>query len=45
MDEYTRAFQLIEMICASDAMNNARTVLEEAEDTLGEEYRRLRGAA
>jgi len=68
MDEYTRAFQLIETICASDAMNNARTVLEEAEDTLGEglnegirrfvfpvleaeserlgeEYRRLRGAA
>ena len=37
MDEYTRAFQLIETICASDAMNNARTVLEEAEDTLGEE--------
>ena len=68
MDEYTRAFQLIETICASDAMNNARTVLEEPEDTLGEElyegirrfvfpvleaeserlgeeYRRLRGAA
>jgi hypothetical protein len=68
MDEYTRAFQLIETICASDAMNNARTVLEEAEDTLGEElyegirrfvfpvleaeserlgeeYRRLQGAA
>jgi hypothetical protein len=68
MDEYTRAFQLIETICASDAMDNARTVLEEAEDTLGEElyegirrfvfpvleaeserlgeeYRRLRGAA
>jgi hypothetical protein len=43
MDEYTRAFQLIETICASDAMNNARTVLEEAEDTLGEGlYERIR---
>jgi hypothetical protein len=29
--------QLIETICASDAMNNARTVLEGAQDTLGEE--------
>jgi len=37
MDEYTRAFQLIETICASDAMNNARTVLEEHAETLSEE--------
>ena len=37
MDEYTRAFQLIETICASDAVNNARAVLEEHAETLSEE--------
>jgi hypothetical protein len=37
MDEYTRNFRLIETICASDAMNSARTVLEEHAETLSEE--------
>jgi len=31
MDEYTRDLQLTDVITASDALNNARTVLEEAE--------------
>ena len=43
MDEYTRAFQLIETICASDAVNNARAVLEEAEEVLSvEQYQGIR---
>ena len=37
MDEYTRNFRLIETICASDTVNNARTVLEEHAETLSEE--------
>jgi len=31
MDDTTRDLQLVDVICASDALNNARTVLEEAE--------------
>jgi hypothetical protein len=43
IDEYTRAFQLIEMICASDALSNARVVLEEAEEVLSvEQYQGIR---
>ena len=37
MDEYTRNFRLIETICASDAVNNARTVQEEHAETLSAE--------
>ncbi len=37
MDEFTRDLQLTETICASDALSNARVVLEEAEEVLSEE--------
>jgi hypothetical protein len=39
MDEFTRDLELMEVISASDALNNARTVLEEAETPLDEEQR------
>jgi len=37
MAEHTRVFQLVETICASDAMNNAKVVLEEHAEMLSEE--------
>jgi hypothetical protein len=43
MDEYTRDLQLTETICASDALSNARVVLEEAEEVLSvEQYQGIR---
>ena len=43
MEEYTRDLQLTETICASDALSNARVVLEEAEDVLSvEQYQGIR---
>jgi hypothetical protein len=42
MDEYTRDLQLTQTICASDAfsdaLSNARVVLEEAEEVLSAEH-------
>jgi hypothetical protein len=43
MDGYTRNLQLTETICASDALSNARIVLEEAEEVLSvEQYQGIR---
>jgi hypothetical protein len=43
MDEYTRNLQFTETICASDALSNARLVLEEAEEVLSvEQYQGIR---
>ena len=47
MDEYTRDLQrdlqLTQTICASDALSNARVVLEEAEEVLSvEQYQGIR---
>ncbi len=43
MDEYTRDLQLTETLCASDALSNARVVLEEAEEVLSvERYQGIR---
>jgi hypothetical protein len=39
MDDLTRNLRLVDMIAASDALNNARTVLEEAETPLDAEQR------
>jgi hypothetical protein len=38
MDELTTNLQLMETISASDAMNNARTVLEEAAEDMDTEH-------